>query len=84
MANDLLVYKWTCPICGATKQSLAPSDRGTIEAKAENALLRHVRTTNDEEHGRNGETPPDFDPSAALDHIQFMEGVDDQAPDVPP
>lgn len=84
MSNELVAYRWTCPICAEQKSSLSAEDRPTIVGQAENALLSHVRTRAGSGHGREGDVPSDVDRDDAIDHVDVAEDVDVGSGETPP
>ena len=84
MSNDLVAYRWTCPICAEQKSSLSAQDRPTIVGQAENALLSHVRTRAGSGHGREGEVPTDVYRDDAGAHVEVDDDVDVGSDETPP
>ena len=60
---SVTVYRWTCPICGASRTGMASGNEDPL-VKAEFSLRQHVVTTDDDGHGRANAYPPGFDPDA--------------------
>jgi hypothetical protein len=69
--HHLPVYKWTCPICGRTKQGFGSANQTPVDKEAKNALLGHIRTSSGAGHGDPGVLPPGYDPDAAFDSIDI-------------
>ena len=66
-ADQMVRYRWTCPVCGETGSGLTPPERGL--AYSTNNLRSHVRTTDDEAHGPTTAYPESFE--AELDeHVE--------------
>ena len=66
------VYRWVCPICGATSiGSAVPED---LPSRANNALIAHVRTTAGGDHGSRHALP---DGSTRADFVDDVEVVAD-------
>lgn len=55
------LYRWTCPICGESKVSIARSDENP-RAKARASLQEHVRATDGNDHAPLGQYPDGFSP----------------------
>lgn len=77
MSNDVPAYRWTCPICSATKLGLATVDTITVEEQAANALTSHVRTRIGGGHARKGDLPRGFDSDDVLGNVDTGLEVDD-------
>ena len=84
MSSDLVVYRWTCPICSAEKSSMSTEDKPTIVGQAENALLSHVRTREGSGHGREGDVPADLEDDDAIDYVEVDADPDIDSTEVPP
>ena len=84
MTSELVVYRWTCPICSAEKSSMSAEDKPSIVGQAENALLSHVRTREGSGHGREGTVPEDLADDDAIDYVEVDEDVDIGSGEVPP
>ena len=67
-----LSYRWTCPLCGASRTGIVPGgeDEGYLDVRAKTALLSHVRAIEDREHGRRRSVPDDFDRDRLDRHVE--------------
>ena len=64
-------YRWTCPVCGATK--LNQTVDGSGRTNAINALRAHLVATDGDEHGARNQYPDGFDPDALVDHVSRVD-----------
>lgn len=77
MTRELRSYTWACPICSEGQSGLDSRDRASIEGQVVNALMSHVRTSDDGGHGPKGSYPPGFDPDDALEYVEVRCEVED-------
>ena len=60
-------FRWTCPICSASRLNATENDDGEDHAIA--ALQAHILATDDAEHGPRNEFPRAFDDLYLAAHV---------------
>lgn len=66
-------YRWTCPICHASKAGIAAADEN-VWIKAVGSLKTHIRSQSDDEHGPLRSLPPGLKQEDLLDCIEISTG----------
>lgn len=63
MPRKITGVRWTCPICGASRTSMATDDQHVDSdiARAKTALLSHVSASADDKHGDMNRIPDKLD-----------------------
>ena len=68
-------YRWTCPICGDSRASVATGgDDEFVVERAKTALLAHVRATEDAPHGPRHSVPEDFRHDRPDQFVELEDG----------
>ena len=60
-------YRWTCPVCGASRVN--PAGEEVDDRNAVTALRSHVLASSDGGHGPANAYPEGFDPSTLADRV---------------
>lgn len=69
-ARPVSVYRWRCPICGASAMGIASGRENPVE-KAAFSLRQHVRGTDDDDHGTQNVFPRGFEHDDAYRHVSI-------------
>lgn len=83
MTQELVAYRWVCPICSETKRGLSTMPTVTVGDQAKNALISHLRTKGGGGHGRPEEYPFDYDSEALLEFIEIGRDIEDDTRAIP-
>lgn len=79
--DEVVRTRWACPICD-TAQTYLTGDENAF-GKAATALLAHVRTLDDAEHGPHYQYPDGFDPNALDPYVEVIPSTGDRVDPLP-